>query len=921
MTQPWPVGELPVFVDIAPGANPGASMDTWEPYWVDITKDTREAPRIVIEEGIPDEANQADPGKCSLTVNNGVSKVASTLGKVGCYSPRNPLGPYRGKLAKNTPLRIRLQRGIDTFQRTRSMGTGWGTSESGIVWSSTANLGTDGTNGRGIMNSGAVSTTAVNAGTWDFELTTGIAVDALPGTGNYKIFLINFRRNGSTNTYTFRIDFNPDATISMYLQRTIAGVQTTIIGVGTPSLGTVTANTRYNLRLKVDGGNLWGRIWNAAGAEPTNWLINSSGEGAYTLDNTSLGTNIQFSGNQIGTPATTQSYWYPITIHSYPFVGTVPEWPVKWDKSGNDSTVPISAAGVLRRLQQGKTPVRSPLNSYIVATAPVGLWMMEDSGDVDLASAQTPNTVGATLYNTDPGGWNGPPLLGGTASQYTVEVDTTISGTVPRMTPQGSWFAWFVFYMPVLPVTNPTIFRVRASGTITQWDFKISDQFGGVAYLVGQNNDGTVLVNQSISYVPGQWCVGQIEIQQTGSTFTGRIVKYQLGDGGVSGATAPAVTGSIGTPQAWSIYGQTGFQASAAGPVAFWDHIPGINIANLMLSGNGFLGEDADDRIARLCAERGVKLDLINGGAVSQLGVQSVDRFLNVLAEAAETDLGLLTEFRGGLRYRTRGRRYGQSAIMTLDFAAGHVAEPPEPTDDDQRLRNDVTVSRKSGGTARAFDQASIDAHDLYDTSYDINPSSDAVLPNHANWRLFLGTWDEMRWPSITIDLRRNYGVSNFTERATALAPGSRILLANPPSNLPIGTVDLLVEAIKTTMEPYGWRMELVCSPYGPWNIPDFRTTAGTNLVDLVGSTLASAESGALAIGATDTWSITNTGRDWTSATLPFNWLVDDEVVTVTAISGTGTQTATVTRGANGIVQAHSIGAEVHLATPLYIAL
>lgn len=45
MTSPFPVGELPVFVDIAPGASPAGTVDSWDPYWVDVTADTRQIGR------------------------------------------------------------------------------------------------------------------------------------------------------------------------------------------------------------------------------------------------------------------------------------------------------------------------------------------------------------------------------------------------------------------------------------------------------------------------------------------------------------------------------------------------------------------------------------------------------------------------------------------------------------------------------------------------------------------------------------------------------------------------------------------------------------------------------------------------------------------------------------------------------------
>jgi hypothetical protein len=915
--MPFPQEPLPISVDIAPGASPVGTIDSWEPYWKDITPDVRVASGITVEEGIPDEANQADPGSCILTLANGPSKVAATLGQAGCYSPRNAAGPYYGLLAKNTPMRVRLQRGKDTFQRTRAVGTGWGVSESGIAWSSVNNLGTDGT-GRAIQNA-AGGTTAVNAGTWDFELTTGFEVTALPGVGNYRIFLVNFRSGGTANRYQLRIDLEPANTMAMYFVRTIDSVGATVTGVSIPTVGTVAANTRYNVRLKAEGGFLGAKIWLASGSEPATWLMTANNEGAFTMDNTLLSTNIQMNVSTIGTPAAATLYWYPITINSYPFVGTVPEWPVRWDKSGNDSTAPIKATGVLRRLQAGKSPLKSPLYAFIDSLKPSAIWTLEDESGSTVAASATPGVAAATIYATDPAGWDGVPLEG-TTSQFTVGVDTTISGTLPRITPNGAWFAWFVFYMPVLPVTNPLIFRVRSSGTIVNWDLRVSDSFGGVMYLTGQDSTGAVLVNQSIPYVAGQWTVGQIEIQQTGSTFTGRIVKYAVGDGGVSGATAAAVSGNIGAPNAWSIYGSTGFQASAAGPVAFWPIIPSVNIPNLQSGARGYRGELAGVRAARLAAQAGVRLDLVSGGQSSALGAQTTDTLLANLGEAATTDMGLLTEFRGGLRYRTRGRRYGQNSRMTYDMAQGHISEPPEPVDDDARLRNDITVTRKSGSSARALDQDSITANGLYDTSVEVNTATDDVLPGQAGWRLHLGTWNELRWPSIVLDLARNYTVANYTERTTSIDAGAHITVSNPPANLPVGAIRLLVENVQTYFAPYEWRVTLTCTPYGPWRVYGVGTTGGAlfNRMDLVGSTLGSVEA-ATAVGASDTWTITNAGRNWNAAAVPFDWDVAGEQVTVTALSGSGTQTATVTRGVNGFTKAHAIGEPIHLKQLMYV--
>jgi hypothetical protein len=912
----FPQTELPLFVDIAPGASPMGTTDSWDAYWKDITRDVRVGQKIVINEGIPDEANQADPGSCVLTLDNGISRVPATAGRLGCYTTRNPLGPYYGQLQKNTPLRVRIQRGRETFNRTANP---WGTSDTGIKWSNIGSLWSmDGTKGISAPAQNTTTTNgAGNAGSWDFEMTGGVGIDITSSGADYTQF-INFRRANASNTYYIYLDWTPTGQLNLFLIRTLNGGATTVQSGG---IGAITGGTRYNYRLKVEGGFISFRIWNSSGAEPTTWNLSVSSEGAYTLDNTALGTNITLQATRFTGAVTTQSYWYDIVINQYPFIGTVPEWPIRWDQSGNDSTAPIKATGILRRLQSGKSPVKSPLYSFMDGLSPAALWTLEDDSSATLAASQTPNVQGGTIFSSTPGGWNGPPLLGGTSSQYTVESSTTISFTFPRINIVDRWLAWFTFYMPVLPVTNPLIFRVRSAGTVVNWDMRISDSFGGVMYLTGQDASGNVLVNQSITYVPGQWVLGQIEIQQTGSTFTGRIVNYGFGDSSVHGATSTAVTGSIGSPNSASIYGSTGFQASAAGPVAVYPTIPPANIANLQAAGNGFLGEDAGARAARLAAEKGVRLDLLSGGSGTLMGVQGSDQFLNVMGDVATTDLGYLSEFRGGLRYRTRGRRYNQTARMALDFAAGHIKTPPEPVDDDQRLHNDITVTRKGSSVgARAYDAASIAAVGQLDTSTEINPASDNDLPGQAGFRLYLGTWNEMRWPSITLDLARNAGVSNYLERATALDTGAYVTLANPPTNLPVGTVDLLVESVQTTLGPFEWTVELTCQPYGPWRITDSSNTTRIPRMDLVGSTLNSSET-ATAVGATDTWTIANTGRSWDATQVPLDWMVNGERVTVTALTGTSSQTATVTRGVNGITKTHSVGEAIVLADPLYVAL
>jgi hypothetical protein len=91
--------------------------------WIDITEDVRlgsadSGGGIKIVRGRPNEGATAEPTQVNFTLNNGPSKVPSTLGISGCYSPRNPNGPYWKKLGRNLPIRIGLSRRHDPFDRT-----------------------------------------------------------------------------------------------------------------------------------------------------------------------------------------------------------------------------------------------------------------------------------------------------------------------------------------------------------------------------------------------------------------------------------------------------------------------------------------------------------------------------------------------------------------------------------------------------------------------------------------------------------------------------------------------------------------------------------------------------------------------------------------------------------------------------------
>ncbi len=275
-----------------------------------------------------------------------------------------------------------------------------------------------------------------------------------------------------------------------------------------------------------------------------------------------------------------------------------------------------------------------------------------------------------------------------------------------------------------------------------------------------------------------------------------------------------------------------------------------------------------------------------------------------------------------GLMYRTRASLYNQAPALVLPY--GSIAPPLEPVEDDQAVRNDVTVSRRGGGSGRAVvetgplsvlpsEQGGVG---IYDESNELNLADDAQAQPMASWLAHLGTVDEARYPSIRIDLHRH---PELIPAVLRLRVGDLIRLTGLPLWVGEPTTDLHVMQIQHEPRPRAWTVTLVGTPASPYRVG---VVGGGTRVDTAGSQLA-----ADVTASATTWSVASSGERWiTSAEYPAEFPLaaacGGEEVTVTAITGTAPpQTFTVVRSANGISKPHAAGASVSLARPHVVAL
>lgn len=182
--------------------------------------------------------------------------------------------------ATNTEQTLSPPRNIyDKFARTVS--NGWGTSDTGQVWTVSGGNGTsdfsvNGTQGQITVNSVNNNRTAtfdpsVAIKDTDILLSVScpVAITSNPA-GGWATANIRTRAQANGDTYFARIAFKEGGTIGIDMNKFVGGV-TTNLGGG--DIGAFTVNTAYTARFQVSGSTLRVKLWNSANPEPFAWLM------------------------------------------------------------------------------------------------------------------------------------------------------------------------------------------------------------------------------------------------------------------------------------------------------------------------------------------------------------------------------------------------------------------------------------------------------------------------------------------------------------------------------------------------------------------------------------------------------------------------------------------------------------------------
>lgn len=609
------------------------------------------------------------------------------------------------------------------------------------------------------------------------------------------------------------------------------------------------------------------------------------------------------------------------------FLGEVSEFPPRWDPSGNNVWMPVTASGPLRRLLRGRR-LPSPLVTGILGLSSaeelIGYWPMEDGvGSTTFASALDgpPGTLVGTpvLAADDPGPGSGP-----------LPTFNAAGATFWTTSPSGTGF------------TVAFVLHVPDGGTADEAEL-IRFDTGPLTWVIRYNAPASLRL---LAYA---WSAGvATEVLNRVTTFgnvdgTPRLIKLEVANDGADVDWALTAFGLSFTETGTILGRQTtapNFLAIGVGGLIDTD----VSIGQLMVGNTdttlftldfdaalrGYAGESVEDRMTRVAALADVAMSLdADGLDTTELGVQPDGTPLDIMRDAEQADTGGILrdalDVLNSITYVTRTARYNGAPALDLDYNAGHLSPPLEPTDDDQILANDVTANRPNGSSARAVDLTSSvsalpwpDGVGAYEKVLDVNVETDGQLPGAANWLLALGTLTDTRFPTVTVDLTKN---PTLVADVEPIRPGHYITLSNLPAYSGADTAHLHVLGWTEHVTSHRRIITFNCTPAGPYNVGVY-TDTGTVPESRYGTETSTLNE---ALDATETGvDVTTTGPVWTqdAAMFPFNILVGGEVMTATAISGSGAaQTFTVTRSVNGVVKTHALGAKVELADPVYYGL
>lgn len=655
-----------------------------------------------------------------------------------------------------------------------------------------------------------------------------------------------------------------------------------------------------------------------------------------------LKANIAFTGKTPGstsfadaaTPANTWTLTQQARIDNadYRFWGEISTFPQATDSSGVDVYSQAYSADILERLlaNYNNKPLRSSLYRMMTQYNWFSWWAMED--DDSSAPARFSAEVGGRGYVS--GAAFGVDDNFVAAQHVLVFSDDTgqarasarnITPTETRnLTGLETYLVTFnlgaippsATYLTFMQYWTTTGIRISLASNNSTYQVSLLDPTGAAI--------GSAAIGHGTGGTPDRWVIMRLNLSQpvadTPATISYDLSWYTLDAGNFFGNAGTFTTPGyqISPLSRWLSPGFTGKSTMQLGPVAAGDFTLDHTRFNFYKAFNAFSKESAGARFTRLCTEQGVPywvLGTLQGetdGSIytKYMGPQRPLPFIDLLKECTEVDGGYIFTPRNkfGLAIRLYNSVTNQKPVV-LDYAQKMLSGEVKPIDDKSLIANDVTVTSLLGASSRAIkesgslnvvnpdDTTDLDAVGTYDTAPTVNVWDDGDTDNEAWFRVFLGTWDESRYPSIGVNLARRVFILNPTlsaqiDKMDLFDPLEidnlpKWLPQKPASLLTLGYVETLLNRQRTIV----WSSR----PYGPYsqvnNLTDGVDT-GTSSKQRAAASGDSLYANITSSATSFDVAVSNTGAQWgTTAAKPGNFPlnvdIEGEKVTVGAIGAT----------------------------------
>jgi hypothetical protein len=728
------------------------------------------------------------------------------------------------------------------------------------------------------------------------------------------------RYTDASNYYAALVSMNTIGEVSIGIYKRVGGVLSAVAAPVTThaSYGGLFDTYQFAIELYVEGPRLYAKIWDHSNhAEPGSWNLTAvdtdltAGTYAGVADRRETGNtnaNLAFEYDSFAAVGGTIR-----------FTGQVASWRPR-RALGGDAWTEITARGVLHRLEQGATPLRSALWRTNLAGEPIAFWPCDDGVDAETLASALPG--GSPLTIETDGGYTFREVAAWLEPLITPETGAFIllEGLVNQDPADTQWSGDFVFCFDA-DASGAIFFSWEGYGSGSpgsprnEWTLLLFDDSPGVLgyQLTCQTFDGTVsghtiLADDTIALIDGRPHHARVTTSNSGAN-TGWGLLFD-GEPVASGTTTGPWDVVRGVFYDWDA---TDGQISV-GMAVVWDTAgPPADAADAAFS--GWAAEPVAARLARLCLEKGIPFTLIGDAAdTPAMGPQPIDTLVGQFAECERTDGGQLFETRidRGVTYRTRRDLYNQAAALALDFDSPGVAEQLDPDIDDQQARNDITVANRFGSSVRVVQQTGPlnvqdpdddpDGVGEYETRHDVNTDGDTTLTILGHWQLHLRTVQETRYPAITVDLG---AAPSYAGDVDLLDLGDRLTL----DNLEPDQVDQLTPGYTETIGTHSRINALNCVPASPYRIFTLDHPVLGRL-ETGGSQLAAQ----FEAGTDTSMSVTVTGDAlWDTTDVPFDIVALGVRLTVTAVAGASSpQTFTVEQ-----TPANAVAKTIPAGTPI----